>query len=203
MVGVVLYALVDVVLQFLPPYYSPISDAESNLAVGPYGWVMNVNFLGRFVSTLCAVLVITSVGRRTALRQVGLVLLTVGGVSSAVLAFFPTDVGEHGATAAGTVHLVVASAGFAAAVVGMVLLTIWLAGVPELHGLRLVSGVTAGLSVAGAVALLAALVAFPGVLGLAERVCLVGMLAWVFVVCAGIRRGSPTPPRPDRTLNTP
>ena len=203
MFGVVLYALVDVVLQFLPPYYSPISDAESNLAVGPYGWAMNVNFLGRFVSTLCAVLVITSVGRRTALRQVGLVLLTVGGVSSAVLAFFPTDIGDHGATVVGTVHLAVASAGFAAAVVAMVLLTVWLGGVAELRGVRTGSRVTAGLSVAGAVALLAALVAFPGVLGLAERVCLVGILAWVFVVCAGIRRGSPTPPRPDRTLNTP
>ena len=192
MVGVVLYALVDVVLQFLPPYYSPISDAESNLAVGPYGWVMNLNFLGRFVSTLCAVLVIASVGRRTALRQVGLVLLTVGGVSSAVLAFFPTDIGDQGATVAGAVHLAVASAGFAAAVLAMVLLTIWMAGIPDLRGLRVASVVTAGLSVAGAVALLAALVAVPGVLGLAERVCLVGMLAWVFVVCAGIRRGSAT-----------
>ena len=192
MVGVVLYALVDVVLQFLPPYYSPISDAESNLAVGPYGWVMNLNFLGRFVSTLCAVLVMVSVGRRTALRQVGLVLLTVGGVSSAVLAFFPTDIGDQGATVAGAVHLAVASAGFAAAVLAMVLLTIWMAGIPDLRGLRVASVVTAGLSVAGAVALLAALVAVPGVLGLAERVCLVGMLAWVFVVCAGIRRGSAT-----------
>lgn len=34
---VVLYIAVDVVLQSLPPHYSVISDAESNLAVGEFG----------------------------------------------------------------------------------------------------------------------------------------------------------------------
>ncbi|MFO7689446.1 MAG: DUF998 domain-containing protein [Cryobacterium sp.] len=189
MVGVVLYAAVDVVLQCLPPYYSPISDAESNLAVGPYGAVMNLNFIGRAVSTLCAVVAIASVGAGSALRQIGLVLLSLGGTSSAVLAFFPTDIGVQGATVTGAIHLSVAGLGFAAAVVAMVLLTFWLARITALRATRTVTIVTAGIAVVGALALSASLIAFPGVLGLAERVCLVGMLAWVFVVCGGIRRG--------------
>jgi hypothetical protein len=32
---VALYVLIDIVLQLLPPHYSVVSDAESDLAVGP------------------------------------------------------------------------------------------------------------------------------------------------------------------------
>ena len=41
---IILYVVLDVVAQVLPPHYSPISQAESLLAVGPYGYIMTVNF---------------------------------------------------------------------------------------------------------------------------------------------------------------
>lgn len=194
MVGVVCYVLVDVVLQLLPPHYSPISDSESHLAVGPYGWVMNLNFLGRAATTFCAVAAIGRFGPASGARRTGLVLMTVAGVCSAVLAFFATDVpagdatGIETETALGVVHLSFASLGFLAALAAFALLTWWIRSSRELGGAypaALALVLVAGL---GLVSLAACAALAPGLLGLAERVCLAGVLGWVFVVCAAIRR---------------
>ena len=45
--GIVLYVILDIIAQLLPPHYNPISQAESDLAVGPYGYIMTINFLVR------------------------------------------------------------------------------------------------------------------------------------------------------------
>ena len=45
--GIALYLVLDVVAQMLPPHYSPVRQAESDLAVGPYGYVMTINFVVR------------------------------------------------------------------------------------------------------------------------------------------------------------
>ena len=50
--GIVLYVILDVIAQVLPPHYSPISQAESDLAVGKFGLIMTVNFLNRGVLSL-------------------------------------------------------------------------------------------------------------------------------------------------------
>ncbi len=195
MVGVVLYALVDVVLQFLPPHYSPVSDAESNLAVGPYGWIMNLNFVGRAISTVCAAVAIGLTGPASRLRGAGLALMVVAGACSAALAFLPTDINGPGVyglgptTPTGALHLAVASLGFLTALAAFALLTGWLRRSPGLRsgyrsGLALVAVAAVGLLSVGLADRFA-----PNLIGLAERVCLVGILGWVFVVCAAIRRG--------------
>ena len=53
-VAIVVYVILDVIVQLLPPHYNPISQAESDLAVGPFGYIMAVNFLnqGLFVFTI-------------------------------------------------------------------------------------------------------------------------------------------------------
>ena len=202
LVGVLLYALIDVVLQLLPPHYSPISGAESNLAVGPYGWVMNLNFLGRAVFCVAAVIAIAltarecSPRRRDRLLVSGLALFLVGGASSAVLAFFPTDVdAEHTSTlqtssTVGAIHLAVASTGFVAALVAIILLTVWLR-VRRVLPRALPWAVTfAVLTLAGLLLVVAASEWMPDVVGLAERVALVGILGWTFSVTASIRHRS-------------
>ncbi len=100
MAGVVLYAGVDVVLQQLPPHYSPVRDAESNLAVGPFGWVMRLNFLGRAATTLCVVRAVCHTGPASRRRSCGAVLLGIGGACSGVLAFFNTDIATGSTPAA-------------------------------------------------------------------------------------------------------
>jgi hypothetical membrane protein len=195
MAGVVAYVVVDVILQSLPPHYSAIREAESNLAVGPYGWIMNLNFLGRAATTVCAVLAIRRVGRASRLRRTGLALLAVGGIASAILAFFPTDIrtaepGSQGTdyTSAGTVHLVVATVGFVAALAGVIVLTAWVVRSPQLTRIRSVAIGCAGLAAVGLLVLGLSVTVTPGILGLAERICLAGILGWTFVACAGIRR---------------
>lgn len=192
MAGIAVYVLVDVVLQFLPPHYSVISDAESNLAVGPFGWIMNLNFLGRAVTTLCALAAINRIGPDSSLRRTGTWLMLAGGLSSAVLAFFPTDVhpgaGIPDPTTVGTVHLYVAGGGFLLALIGIWVLTRWIRSRPELakaYPAALSFTVIAG---AGLASLLLTNVLVPNLLGLAERICLAGLLGWVLVVCMDIRR---------------
>ena len=190
MVGVIVYVLVDVVLQVLPPHYSVISDAESNLAVGPYGWIMNVNFLGRAITTLCAMAAIMRAGPVSSLRRTGVFLMFVGGLCSAVLAFFPADVDPGStavATAVGTVHLYVAGIGFLAALAGILVLTHWIRVAPELTKVFGAALALAAVAALGLAFLGATTIIWPGLLGLAERICLAGVLGWVMVVCAAIR----------------
>ncbi|WP_411732837.1 DUF998 domain-containing protein [Paeniglutamicibacter sp.] len=192
MAGVALYVLVDVVLQFLPPHYSVVSDAESNLAVGPFGWIMNLNFLGRAVTTLCAIVAINRVDQVSGFRRTGVLLMAAGGLCSAVLAFFPTDVdagsGLHAATTEGTVHLYVAGGGFLAALAGILVLTRWMRSAPELANAYPAAFILAAVTAVGLASLGLTAAVGPDLLGLAERVCLAGVLGWVLVVCRAIRR---------------
>ena len=194
LVGAVLYVLVDVVLQLLPPHYDVISEAESNLAVGPYGWIMNLNFLARGVVTLCLGAALSSFGPRSRLRQTGLALMLFAGACSAALAFLPTDIAPADApglaptTALGTAHLAVAVLGFVTALIAFVLLTWWLRGSDRLQSAYPAAVILTGVALAGLAWLAVAITLTPGVIGLAERVCLAGVLGWVIAVCAVIRR---------------
>ena len=192
MAGVAVYVLIDVVLQFLPPHYSVVRDAESNLAVGPFGWIMNLNFLGRALTTLCAIAAIHRVSPNSGLRRTGVLLMATGGLCSAVLAFFPTDVGAgHGlvaATPAGTVHLYVAAAGFLAALAGILALTRWTRSSPELSRVYPLAFTFAAIAAVGLATLGLSAATGQDLLGLTERVCLAGVLGWVLVVCRAIRR---------------
>ena len=185
--GVAVYVLVDVTLQFMPPHYSVISDAESNLAVGQFGWIMNLNFLGRTVTTFCAVAAINRVGWPSSLRRTGTVLMSVGGLSSAVLAFFPTDVSPGPATTVGTVHLVVAGSGFLAALAGILVLTRWIRLNTELAKAFPAALSLAAIAAFGLASLGLTTALKPNLLGLAERVCLAGVLGWAMAVCTAIR----------------
>lgn len=193
MIGVVVYVVVDVVLQGLPPHYSPIVDAESNLAVGPYGWIMNLNFIGRMLTTVCIVAAIVQVRPASALRRVGVALLLLGGLCSGVLAFFPTDVGMPGeigvvaTTVAGIVHLAVAVTGFVAALLSCLVLTVWVQRSPELRAGYRPALIFAIIGGAGLLALGMAILVAPQFIGLAERICLLGILGWVFSVAAAVR----------------
>ncbi len=188
---VLLYLLIDVVLQFLPPRFSVLSDAESNLAVGPFGWVMNLNFLARAVMSGCVVVAVALTAPASRWRTAGSVLLALAGLCSAALIFFPTDVnppGEFGMTprtTVGLVHVVFATSGFLVVLLAMALLTRWIGRPRAVQGFFVVALVGLGL-------LAASLAGFAQVVGLTERLCLVGILGWTFAFCWRLRRLSPS-----------
>ena len=191
---VVAYVVIDVVLQLLPPHYSPISDAESNLAVGPFGWAMNLNFLARAAMTFCVLFAVARIGPSTVTRRLGSLLLAVAGLCSAALVFFPTDVnapGEFGiapTTTVGAVHVAFATSGFLLALAAMALVTIWMRDAPPLARVRRAAAVMLGVAVAGLVSLAVSIAWVPSVLGLTERLCLLGILGWAFMLCWGASR---------------
>jgi hypothetical membrane protein len=186
MVGVVVYVVVDVVLQFLPPHYSPISQAESDLAVGPFGLIMSINFFGRGITSAALIVAIVGTGPRSRTRMAGATLLAIAGLCSALIAFFPTDIPARGGVAPSTVpgllHVIGATSGFVLALAAFWVLRFWMPTT------RKAADAFLGVATAGLVFLGFSIVAQPEVLGLAERICLVGILGWVFVVAVQLRR---------------
>jgi hypothetical membrane protein len=190
MVGVLVYAAVDVILQFLPPHYSAISQAESDLAVGPFGWIMAINFFGRGVTCAALILALASGTPRARARDAGLALFAIAGFCSALIAFFPTDIDAPGAGAGattwhGTVHVVGASTGFVFALAAFWVLTLSRQAATTTVAVRVFLAV----ATAGLLFLAVTIVWLPAVFGLAERICLVGILGWVFVVARGLGDG--------------
>jgi hypothetical membrane protein len=184
---VLFYVLTDVVLQLLPPHYSVVSDAESDLAVGPFGWAMNLNFLARAVMSGCVVVAVALTDPASRLRRVGSVLLVLAGLFSAALVLFPADVNNAGdfgmtpRTNVGLVHVLCATSGFLAVLAAMALLTWWI-GRPRPVTVFFV------VALSGLLLLAVSLVALPQVVGLTERLCLVGILGWAFTLCLELRR---------------
>jgi Protein of unknown function (DUF998) len=119
LVGLGLYVVLDVVAQLLPPHYSPVSQAESDLAVGPYGFLMTINFVNRGVLSLLFVAAFVRVTGGRRIFRSGVVCLTMWGVGAFLLAAFPTDVPAVPLTLSGGIHLVVALVVFFGGAVGI------------------------------------------------------------------------------------
>lgn len=183
--GIVIYLALDVIAQILPPHYSPISQAESDLAVGPYGWIMTVNFVVRgLLSTalVAALWLVLAASRRT---HVGLLLFSVWTAGAFLLAVFPTDVPGAEHTVHGKIHLAVALVAFVSITVAEGLLSRSLADDPRWAGLgaRLTGFATL---TAGTFVLLLAGARVPRVGGLTERMFLASALLWILVVALGL-----------------
>lgn len=189
--GIVLYVVLDAIAQSLPPHYSPISQAESDLAVGPYGYIMALNFVNRGIFSLLFVYGLASIVSWKGPFKTGLALLGVWGAGALMLSVSPTDVSGP-ATAHGTVHLVVAGLAFLSAAVGAVSISRAFAREPALKGLGRYTEAIATL------ALVFFLFLFfgPSVLprfaskvgGLTERIFIGLVLAWMLAVSAYMLR---------------
>jgi uncharacterized membrane protein len=185
MAGVVIYVVVDVVLQLLPPHYSAISQAESDLAVGPYGWIMSINFFGRGVTCAALIVAVLHSGSPNRRRTAGVWLLGVAGFCSALIAFFATDIparpGIGPSTVHGVIHVAGATTGFVFALAAFWVLSFWLPR-PSRAAVAFLVVATVGLVLLGA-----SIAVAPDLLGLTERICLAGILGWVFVVARCLR----------------
>jgi uncharacterized protein DUF998 len=189
--GVVLYVLLDAVAQLLPPHYSPIRDAESDLAVGPYGYVMAINFLNR---GLLSVVFLYALGKFVAMPgelaspgaggrfRTGSLALWVWGVGAILLAIFPTDVPATPVSWHGAIHLVVAILAFIGGALGTLLLSLRFSESQTLRGAKGVALAIAVLSVV----LLFVLLGTSGsrIGGLTERLFLGSVLLWITYVSA-------------------
>ena len=142
---IILYMVLDVFAQVLPPHYSPISQAESLLAVGPYGYIMTVNFLIRgvfsllFVYTLVQIL--TMFGENWRSYKWGLYSIGIWGVGALLLAGFPAT----GRTL--VTHTVIGVIVFIAAPLGELSISLKLDRVKALAGVKKIALVISVLGV--------------------------------------------------------
>lgn len=186
-IGIILYVILDTVAQLLPPHYSPIRQAESDLAVGTYGWVMTINFVvrGLFSLALLAALAASSPSQRKS--RAGLILLGIWSIGAFLLAAFPTDLnGEH--SVHGKIHLAVAFIAFLAVALAEVILSRAFAN----FGAGRIRGIARKLTTL-AVCTLVAFVVLAGTLsgragGLFERLFLGLALLWMVVVAIQLQR---------------
>ena len=190
LIGVLLYVILDAVAQSLPPHYSLISQAESDLAVGPYGYIMTLNFVDRGVFSLCFIFAVmlaaNSFDTGSPRLRRGAWLFTLWSVGALLLAAFPTDVPATPISWHGAIHLIVAVVAFLGGAFGALYMSLGMAG-------NKVMGRAGGIAIPLAyltvilclVELFAGSVA-PGLVlnygGLIERLFLGSVLLWVGTV---------------------
>ncbi len=140
LVGVFIYVVLDAIAQSLPPHYSPISQAESDLAVGPFGYIMTVNFLNRGLLSFAFLAAFASsakkLGPSASGFRTGIALLAVWSVGAVLLAVFPTDVPATPATLHGLIHLVVAVFAFLGGAFGALAVSLRMRKVAALRRIR-------------------------------------------------------------------
>lgn len=183
--GIVLYAALDALVQSLPPHYSPLSQAESDLAVGPYGYIMAINFINRGILSLLFLLGLSRAVKPLPEYRRGYFLIGVWAVGSMILAAFPTDVSGP-ATVHGTIHLVVAVIAFLGGVFGELALSRSFGNDQSLARVGEYASVIALLAFISLAALFLgpgiAPRAFSHVSGLVERVFIGLVLVWMLAV---------------------
>lgn len=194
LLGISLYIVLDVVAQLLPPHYSAISQAESDLGVGPYGWVMDLNFVVRGILSLAFVYALYRAWPSVAKRpNVGLALVAAWGIGAFVLALSPADVSGP-ATLHGTIHNITAALAFLFVALGALLISFSMGSAPPW---AIVRKYAAPLAVGTFVALLVLTVGtgLPRIernyFGLLERVFLGLALLWMLVVSILLLRWKP------------
>jgi len=180
--GIVVYFLIDLALAFLRPGLSLIHRAESDYAVGPFSWLMDLNFLIRCALSLAAAAAIARQSRGSGRVRIGVSFLAAWGIGSGILAFFPDNPPGTAVTASGAIHLSVAGLAFLCAAIGTIVLSIQFRHLPPLRPIA--SGLL-GISVVAVVPLLLLgsthfRVTSPA--GLYERLFLALELIWILVV---------------------
>jgi hypothetical protein len=182
---IILYVALDAIAQILPPHYSPISLAESLLAVGEYWYIMTVNFLNRgflslmFIFAFVVALNVMSVSTKP--FRLGIALLAIWAVGAILLAFFPAT-----QTWQGAFHLTIALVAFIGGGFGTLEISRKMNLVAELRGVARIANILSMIVVASwAVEFLLPFVTphlNAEIGGLTERIFLGGVLLWVGIV---------------------
>jgi hypothetical protein len=182
-VGIALYVVLDVIAQLLPPHYSPISQAESDLAVGPYGYVMAANFVVRGLLTFAFLFGLVGASRLGKTARVGLALIALWGAGAFILAAFPTDVGTM-VTVHGMIHNSTAAVAFLGGAFGTLFLSLHFNAEERLRPIAATARILASLGVVMCFVTLGALFIrrLSHVFGLVERVFIGLVLLWILIV---------------------
>ena len=187
-IGIVVYVVIDVIAQLLPPHYNAIIQPESDLAVGPYGFLMTINFVIRGLLSLALLIGLTQALSKEGRSQLGLVLLGIWAVGALLLALFPTDLAGQKPTLHGLIHLLVAFIAFVCVALGELLLSLRFAANERWQAVRNLTVTIAFVTLIALFLLFFGTIAgLNGIGGLLERVFLGLALLWLLVVAVHLR----------------
>jgi hypothetical membrane protein len=190
-VGIVIYILMDILVQLLPPHYNPLIQAESDLAVGPYGYIMNINFIVRGLLSIALILSICHSADQKYRTRIGIGFLSIWGICSLLLAFFNTDIFSFSQpnvhlTFHGKMHLILAAIAFICAPIGQILVTISFRKMPLLNSFIIPSIILSLFTLLSFIIMVPIDMKTP-YLGLTERIFIGFTLLWFLVVAIKIR----------------
>jgi len=192
MVCIVLFVLLEVIVQLLPPHYSPLSQSESDLAVGPYGFLMAFGFAIGGVLLLLFLVGFVRVVPKAAQSRSGLILLGIAAICKMIIAFAATDLTARPHTIHGAIHALAAVISFFCGALGILFLARGLRRGGHIRpSPRFLLGL-ASITLVWAVIVIVTLVVSSqiGVWGLLERIATGLYLSWVFIVSFGLWRSS-------------
>jgi hypothetical protein len=200
LVGTLIAVLLEVMAQTLPPHYSPVRQPESNLAVGPYGYLEATSFFLRGALTLVFVVAFTRIVPEEARSRGGVIVLGISAIGKLVIAFAATDLTPRPETLHGVIHALGAVIAFFCGALGEVLLAWALRRDPDV---RPAPHVLVGLSTITFLWTVIALGTLPvsaqiGIWGFVERIATALFLVWMLIVTLGLwnRATAEAAPRP-------
>ena len=186
--GIVVYVVIDVIAQLLPPHYNAITQPESDLAIGPYGFLMTINFAIRGLLSLALLIGLTRTLSKEGRSEFGRVLLSIWTVGAFLLALFPTDLAGQKPTLHGLIHLLVAFIAFVSVAIGELLLSLRFAADERWQTVRNPTVTIAFVTLIALFLLFFGIFAgLNGIGGLLERVFLGLSLLWILVVALHLR----------------
>lgn len=188
--GVILYLILDAIAQSLPPHYSPIRQAESDLAVGPYGYIMTINFLNRGILSLVFLYTfmrtVEQTGGQRSKFRTGHYLLFIWAAGAILLAIFPTDVPATPMSWHGAIHFVVAIIAFIGGAFGTLSLSMHFGESGATRGAKTLAKVLSGIAVLSWAIEFGLPFVLPHfankIAGLTERLFLGSVLLWIFAI---------------------
>jgi hypothetical protein len=193
--GCVLFILIMTAFHFIQPELHPFKRFGSEYAVGRLGWIMNLAFLG-FASALAALSVTLGRALQPPLRsRAGAILFAIAALGILGSGLFNADLQGEAVTWHGIAHGLAGFVAFLSMLPGMVVVARRLHKVNVLRGgyrvLRSLSWLNVGM-------FLAMLFLFEpfGLVGLGQRVFLLGLFAWLLTAAEGFRSGQFSPGHP-------
>ncbi|HMK91811.1 MAG TPA: DUF998 domain-containing protein [Thermoleophilia bacterium] len=176
-IGILYFFAAVTAEELLRPLYDPVQRTISELAVGPFGFLQTSAFVALGLSLLALQHALYRRLRHTIASRVALALLGLCGLLSFAAAIFPTDLKGAVVTAAGTVHEVVASVGYAGLIVAMILLSLHFRRDERWRAFARPSSSLAVLGVCTSIVMGAT--SQTDVSGLSQRLMVVPLLSWV------------------------
>jgi hypothetical protein len=124
LIGICLFILLIIILHFLPTGYNPLRSPTSEYAVGKYGFLMTIAFLGMSTGSFALVIGLYSGIVRSASSRIGLILLTIWSVGVLIAMIFPIDPEGLPPTTHGAIHKTNGPVTFISLTIGTILMSL-------------------------------------------------------------------------------